>query len=97
MRRLAEQFHCGRTQIWSILKNKESILELYEPNASSSSICMRKRAQSSEFSEIMKRCISGISLGVIRIFIRPVLNLVRKQEKLHSAFMWKGLKPPMVG
>ena len=46
VRRLAEQFNCGRTQISLILKNKESILELYEPNASSSSICMRKRARS---------------------------------------------------
>ena len=52
LRRLAEQFHCSKEHISSILKNKESILELYESNASSSSICMRKRARSSEFSEI---------------------------------------------
>ena len=52
VRRLAQQFSCGRTQIAQILKNKESILELYESNASSSSICMRKRARKSEFSEI---------------------------------------------
>ena len=52
VRRLAEQFNCGRTQISSILQNKKSILELYESNASSSSICMRKRARFSEFSEI---------------------------------------------
>ena len=52
VRRLAEQFNCGRTQISSILKSKEAILELYESNAGSSSICMRKRVKSSEFSEI---------------------------------------------
>ena len=42
VRKLAEQFNCGRTQISSILKNKEALLELYESNASSNSICMKK-------------------------------------------------------
>ena len=31
-------FECGRSQISSLLKNKESILELYEANAASESV-----------------------------------------------------------
>ena len=37
-RSLAEQFQCGRTQIAQIIKNKVSIMSLYESNASGSKI-----------------------------------------------------------
>ena len=33
---LGEQFDCGKTQIAKILKSRESILSLYEGNASGS-------------------------------------------------------------
>ena len=52
VRRLADLFECGKTQISSVLKNKESILELYEANASSESVSSRKRARSCEFLDI---------------------------------------------
>ena len=42
VRRLADMFECGRSQISSLLKNKESILELYEANAASKSVSSRK-------------------------------------------------------
>ena len=38
VRKLADLFKCGRTQIFSFLKNSESILELYEGNVASESI-----------------------------------------------------------
>ena len=34
-RKLGEYFSCGKTQVCSILKNKNTIIELYESNASS--------------------------------------------------------------
>ena len=52
VRRLADLFECGKTQISSLLKNKESILELYETNAASESVSSRKRVRSCEFSDI---------------------------------------------
>ena len=45
-------FECGRSQISSLLKNKESILELYEANAASESVSSRKRSRSCEFFDI---------------------------------------------
>ena len=39
---LVEHFSCGKSHIASILKNRESIIELYESNMRSESICSRK-------------------------------------------------------
>ena len=49
VRMLADMFECGRSQISSLLKNKESILELSEANAASESVSSRKRWRSCEF------------------------------------------------
>ena len=50
MQAVSEEFGCGKTQIYSILKDKESIKALFEANASSSLHCTRSRM--SEYSEI---------------------------------------------
>ena len=52
VRKLAELFECGRTQISSILKEKDAILELYEANQASESVCSQKRCRPCEFSDI---------------------------------------------
>lgn len=52
VRRLADLFGCGKTQISTILKEKETILELFEANAASESVSSRKRARSCEFFDI---------------------------------------------
>ena len=49
---LAAKFGCSRSQINSILKNKESIIELYESNTSSTSVLSGKRCHESDFSEV---------------------------------------------
>ena len=49
---LAEHFHCGRTQIANIIKNKESIKLLYESNASGSKVHPSKVSRVSEFEEV---------------------------------------------
>ena len=48
----AAKFGCGRSQINSILKNKGSVIELYESNMSSISALSRKRCRESDFSEV---------------------------------------------
>ena len=45
VRKLAEQFCCGKTQISNIIKNKEAIVELYESNMQNETIRSRKRAR----------------------------------------------------
>ena len=49
---LAEHFACGKSQIATILKTKESILELYESHLPSESIRSRKRSRTSEFADV---------------------------------------------
>ena len=52
VRALAEHFSCGKSQIASILKNRDSIIELYGSNIQSESIRSRKRSRSSEFTDV---------------------------------------------
>ena len=54
VRSLGEQFGCGRTQVGKILKSRESLLALYESNASSSRIHTSVIQRPSEFEEVNK-------------------------------------------
>lgn len=62
VRKLAKHFSCGKSQIATILKNKESILELYESNLPSESTRSRKRARTSEFAGVNELSIGGTHL-----------------------------------
>lgn len=62
-RALAAKFDCGRSQINSVLKNKESIIELYESNMSSTSVLSRKRCRESDFSEVNEALYSWYLLA----------------------------------
>ena len=53
MRELAEVFKCGKTQVGQILKNKESLLSMYESNSSGSRIHTGP-SRPSEFAEVNK-------------------------------------------
>ena len=50
--KLAERFGCGKTQICTILKNKEKIEELYLFNASGEQCTTDKRFRESKYSEL---------------------------------------------
>ena len=52
VRKLSEIFQCGKTQISTILKNKEVIRELYESNACDSLCQARKRNRISEYADL---------------------------------------------
>lgn len=54
VRMLGEHFQCGRTQIATILREKASILALYEANAVGGSFHMRKRSRNSKNADINK-------------------------------------------
>ena len=50
---LAEQFHCGKTQVYTIIKNKTATVELYESNDFSDlRHCSRERSRTSQFTEV---------------------------------------------
>ena len=48
IRKLAEEFRCGKTQISTILQNEAKVLEMYEENASGAA-CQLKRVRNSKF------------------------------------------------
>ena len=52
VRKLALRFGCGKTQISTILKNKEAVREFYESNASDSLCQVRKRNRKSEYADL---------------------------------------------
>ena len=51
-RKLADTFKCGKTQIQTIIKNKQHIKDLYVSNASSSLTQYKKRSRTSEYADI---------------------------------------------
>lgn len=52
IRKLADLFQCGKSQISAILKNKATVKQLYESNASSDLCQARKRNISSEYADL---------------------------------------------
>ena len=62
-RALAAMFSCGKTQITSILNNKESIAELYESNMS---MLTRKRCRESDYSPVNEALYSWYLLATSR-------------------------------
>ena len=49
VRKLAELYDCGKTQISCILKEKQSILKMHVANVASESVRSRKRTRNCEF------------------------------------------------
>ena len=93
VRKLAEKFNCGRTQISSILKNRESIIiELYQANVSSSSICMRERVRSSEFSEVNESLHKWYLLACSKNIYPSGLQLCEKAKEIAERLHVEGFK-----
>ena len=65
-RKLAETFKCGRTQIQTIVKNKETIKAMYESNASDKLSQYRKRTRNSEYADINEALYKWYQLATSR-------------------------------
>ena len=66
LRKLAVMFGCGKTQISTILKNKEKIKELYEGNASDDLYQTRKRVRQSKFSDVNEALYEWFCLAMTK-------------------------------
>ena len=74
-RKIAEVFKCGRTQIQSILKNREALLSEYEANAPAS----RERHRRSSFEDVtLGRREEGLLL------VQSIKWLVGKRHNLRQ-------------
>ena len=79
---MAAKFGCGRTQINSILRNKGSIIGLYESNMSSTSVLSRKKCRESDFSEVNEALYSWYLLATSRNIYPGGLQLCEKAKQI---------------
>ena len=70
VRKLAELFQCGITQVSTILKNKKAVKELYESNASNVLCQARKRNQTSEYADLYDALFQWYQMCVKRYLSR---------------------------
>ena len=66
VRAIANIFSCGRSQISTILNNKETVVEQYESNMSSTSMLTRKRSRQSDFAPVNEALYTWYSLAKSR-------------------------------
>ena len=79
--KLAENFGCGKTQISTILKNKERIEELYASNASGQRCLIGKRFRESKYSELNEALHSWYLLAVSKnVFPNGVILAEKAKE-----------------
>ena len=62
-RELSRIFDCGKTQIGKIIKNKDSILSMYEANVSQTAKYDSKMSRISEYTEINKALYEWYTLA----------------------------------
>ena len=82
IRSLAEEFHCGRTQIADILKKKDAILELYSSNASKNQKVFRSKQ--SEYAELNKHLYDWYTLAVSKNIYPCGPQLAEKAKEIAS-------------
>ena len=86
VRKLAEIYDCGKTQISSILKDRQSILELFEANVASDSVSSRKRTRPCEYSDINKALHEWYLLACTKIIYPVGSQLCEKAKQIAERF-----------
>ena len=82
IRNLEQIFTCCRTQIASILKNKESILTMYESNVSGDRLHVNVLGRKSQFSEINKVLYEWYSLACSKNIYPGGPQLMEKAKEI---------------
>ena len=82
---LAQQFDCGKTQIANILKTKDSILSMYESNASSSRVLTTKTCgRQSEHDDVNKSFYEWYTLACSKNIFPMGPQLIEKAKQIAS-------------
>ena len=81
-RALPTKFSCGKTQITSILKTRDSIIGIYESNMSSTSLLSRKRCRESDFTPINEALYSWYLLATSRNIYPAGPQLCEKAKQI---------------
>ena len=79
VRAIANKFLCGRSQIATILNNKETVVEQYESNMSSTSMLTRKR---SDFAPVNEALYTWYSLATSRNIYPAGPQLCEKAKQI---------------
>lgn len=82
VRKLAEMFGCGKTQISVILRNKERIKELYAANASGQRCQTSKRFRESQYSELNEALYSWYLMAVSKNIFPDGTQLTEKAKQI---------------
>lgn len=90
VRALSEHFGCGKTKISDILKAKESILTLYESNASSSMSRTTAKSRSSEYSEVNDTLYKWYLLACSKNIYPCGPQLIEKAKEIAAQIEFKG-------
>lgn len=86
IRELSQQFDCGKTQIAKILKSKESILSMYESNASSSRVLTSKTCgRQSEYGDVNKSLYEWYTLACSKNIFPMGPQLIEKAKQIATS------------
>lgn len=81
-RALGEIFCCGKTQVGTILKNKESLLAMYESNVSGSRVHTSMTQRHSEYEEINKALYQWYTLACSKNIYPGGTHLTEKAKEI---------------
>ena len=84
VRKLSQVFGCGKTQISTILRNKEKIKELYEKNVASDICHTNQRVRESKYSDVNKALYQWYLLAVSKNVFPDGTQLAEKAKEIAS-------------
>ena len=74
-------FQCGKTQITKIIKDQDSLLSMYESNASGSRVHATAKFRSSEFMDVNKAVYDWYVLGCSKNIFPGGPQLIEKAKE----------------
>ena len=92
IRKLATLFKCGETQISTILRSKDRIVELYEANASAGMCQTRKRVRESKFSDVNEALYEWFRLAVSKNMFPDGRILCEKAKEIAERLGFEDFK-----
>ncbi len=94
---MQKKFGCGKTQVNTILANKESIVEQYESNVSNDCILLRKRSRHCEFADINESLHKWYSIATAHNIYPSGPQLREKAKQIaETVDSWKERIPELV-